>query len=214
MGHGILAPDRVNEDDLEIRGLTDDMGLYHEYEMLVCHECAGCAGCKTLDDEFCAHVKCSCGVLNHGRFVAIVTKGVKVPFYEITFETGRSSVAFYEDDAEALSATGEQHRRAVNGEVAGPIGGPAERVKKVRVYDKHPNEYNAEGTMSSDVAAKEVTSLIKRLEDENKVVDLGMLSAEVRGLTHPMVVVKEAAFDSNFRMEEDRELALPFTEEA
>ena len=134
-----------------------------------------------------------------------------MPFYEITYETGRASVACYEDDAEALSATGEQHRRALSGEPGGPLGVPAERIAKVRVYSKHPNEYNPEGTMSAEVVGKEVQGLVKALADENGVVSLFVLSQAVHNLAHPMAK-KEGPFDSNFRMEEDRELALPFAE--
>jgi len=144
-----------------------------------------------------------------------------MPFYEVTFETGRSSVAFYEDDAEALSACGEQHKRAANGLPGGPVAGhppgqegnpnwTAERIKTVRVYKEHPNEYNPEQTMSADVAAKEIGALIKSLADENGVILLPILALHVQGLSHPMVASKESSFDSNFKMVEDRELTLAF----
>lgn len=133
-----------------------------------------------------------------------------MPFYEITFETGRSSVALYKDDAEALAANGEQDRRARAGEPGGPLGVPAERVKCIRVYDEHPNEWNVEQTMSADVATKEVGALIKNLKDENGVVLLPVLAMQVQGLSHPMVSSKESSFDSNFKMQEKKELALAF----
>jgi hypothetical protein len=137
-----------------------------------------------------------------------------VPFYEVTFETGRSSVACYEDDAEAKRALAEHHRRAVHGEVGGPIGGPAERIAKVRVYKEHPNEFNAAQTMSADVVEKEIGALIKGLADDNGVVSVDRLAMEVRGLSHPMVTGKEHSFDSNFLMKEDREMKLDFLESA
>ena len=133
-----------------------------------------------------------------------------MPFYEVTFETGRSSVAFYENDAEALAANGEQDRRARAGEPGGPLGVPAERVKVIRVYDKHPNEYNPDQTMSADVAQKEVAALIKENADENGIVSLPFLALQVSVLSHPMVQSKEDSFDSNFKMKETKELALAF----
>jgi len=133
-----------------------------------------------------------------------------VPFYEVTFETGRISVACYKDDAEAQLALGEHHRRAVEGEAGGPLGQPAERIKVVRVYKKHPNEFNPEGTMSADVLQKDLQMLMDGMKDENGIVDIGQFSVEVRGLTHPMKATRDGSFDSQFRMEEDRELKLAF----
>ena len=130
-----------------------------------------------------------------------------MPFYEVTYETGRVSVACYENDEEAQSALGEQHRRAMNGEPGGPIGGPAERIARVRVYKEHPNEFNPAQKMSADVLESELKSLVKAMSDDNGVVDVSRLAVEVRGLSHPMQVADEP-FGSVFRMKEDRELKL------
>lgn len=132
-----------------------------------------------------------------------------MPFYEITFETGRTSVACYEDEAEALSACGEQHRRAVSGEPGGPLGVPAERIKVIREYDKHPSDFNVDQTMSAEVLNKEVEGLIKALADDNGVVFIPALSMHIQHLTHPMVQ-KENAFDSNFAMKEKKTLKFDF----
>lgn len=129
-----------------------------------------------------------------------------MPFYEITYETGRSSVAYYEDDDEAKSAIQAHHTRAVNGEVGGPPGFPAERIKVVRVYKKHPDDYNVDQSMSEDVALKEIGAIAKSISDENGVLHIGQLAQNVQGLSHPMVSSKESSFDSNFKMKEDREL--------
>jgi len=138
-----------------------------------------------------------------------------LPFYEVTFETGRSSVAYYEDDAEALSANGEQDRRARSGEPGGPLGAPAERVAKIRVYDVHPNEFNVEQTMSADVVAKELVGLVKENKDSNDVVFLPILALQVQALSHPMVTgAKASSFDSNFKMPETKELELAFEDAA
>lgn len=133
-----------------------------------------------------------------------------MPFYEVTYETGRVSVANYENDAEAKSALAAHHHRAVGGLSGGPIGAPAERIAKVRVYDKHPNEFNPDQTMSADVLKKELEALVTAGEDDNGVVSIDEMSKSVRGLSHPMVDVRETPFDSMFKMKEKKELALDF----
>ena len=136
-----------------------------------------------------------------------------MPYYEIMYETGASSVACYEDDAEAERAIGEHNHRAITGEPGGPIGQPAERVAAVYVRDEHPDNYNTEGTMSADVAKSEIDSLIKAGGASNKgVIPLDQLAVEVRNLAHPMVVGKENSFDSNYKMKSDRSLDLKFLE--
>lgn len=132
-----------------------------------------------------------------------------MPYYEVTYETGRVSVASYANDDEAKSALGEHHRRATSGEAGGPLGAPAERVVAVRSYKVHPNEYNPDQTMSGDVLKSEVGGLIDALADENGVVDVSRVAVEVRGLTHPMTV-PEKPFDSIFKMPEDKSLKLDF----
>lgn len=124
-----------------------------------------------------------------------------MPYYEVVFETGLSSIADYADDAEMERATKNQTDRAKRGESGGPVGAPAERVAKVYKYDKHPGDYNPEGTMSADALKSEVDALITSLSDENGVVNVAHLSQEIRALTHPMVPAKENAFDSNYKME-------------
>ena len=132
-------------------------------------------------------------------------------FYETVYETGRMSVACYENDEEAQRAIGEHNRRAMNGEAGGPLGQPAERIAAVYVYDEHPNEYNADQTVSADVASSEVESLIKATKDKNGVISLDQLSLAVRGLSHPMVTDGDT-FDSFFKMKEKKKLNLSFLE--
>jgi 2-keto-3-deoxy-L-rhamnonate aldolase RhmA len=133
-----------------------------------------------------------------------------VPFYEICFETGVTSVAFYEDDAEAERAIAEHHRRAINGEEGGPLGGPAERIAKVFKYKKHPNDMNPDQTMSADVLKKEAASLIDAIADENGVVAVDQLVVGVRGLTHPMVESRESAHESIYKMKESSQMDMAF----
>lgn len=132
-----------------------------------------------------------------------------MPYVEIIYETGNSGIAYYDTDEEAKSAIEAHHTRAVNGEPGGPIGAPAERVKKALLYEKHPNEYNPTSTVSADVALAEVTSLIKAGSKSNDgIIPLDELAVEVRNLSHPMVAGKENIFDSNYKMEETGELEL------
>lgn len=135
-------------------------------------------------------------------------------FYETVYETGRVSVAYYGDEAEAQSALAEQHRRAKAGEAGGPLGVPAERIAAVYVYDRHPDDYNPGQTMSADVAKSEVDALITAATNEDGVVSLDQLALAVRGLAHPMVEGKESSFDSSFKMKEKKKLALAFLESA
>lgn len=131
-----------------------------------------------------------------------------MPFYEIVYETGRMSVACYETDDEAYRAIGEQHRRAMNGEAAGPIGGPAERVAAVYKYDEHPDEYNADQTMSADVFKKEIEKRIDAVKDKNGVVAIDQFVFEVRGIAHPMVDDIDTPFASRYRAKEAKQLDL------
>ena len=122
-----------------------------------------------------------------------------MPYYETIFENGRSSVANYGDDAEALRAVGEQHRRAKAGEQGGPTGHPAERIVALYVYDRHPNEHNPADALTADELKSEIPNLIKELKDENGIVSVGQLASEVRALSHPMHR-ESGVHDSNFKM--------------
>jgi hypothetical protein len=131
-----------------------------------------------------------------------------MPFYELVFETGRNSVAFYETDEEAVVAVKAHHDRAKAGMVSlmsEPGSPPAERIVRVLAYDHHPNDLNTDQTMSADVLEKELKTLINRLSDENGVVAVDRLAVEVRALTHPMVLAP-GSHDSIYKMAEAKEL--------
>jgi len=143
-----------------------------------------------------------------------------LPFYETIFETGSKSVAFYDDDEEALSAAKAHHERAVKGEPGrgqsterNDLGAdaqmhvtdyPAERIVKLLKYDKHPADMMEDMTMSSDVARKEIDNLLK---DKAGVVNVMELAAQVRELANP-VVDNAGRHESMFKMKETDELTL------
>src|SRR5438876_393751 len=104
-------------------------------------------------------------------------------FAEVIYETGSSSVVESSDEAQLLAGLNDQHGRAVKGQVGGPARHPAERVKKVLLYDNHPGELNPDSTLSAD----EVKSRIAEYMKGKDVVDLNDLAAYVRDLTYPFV---------------------------
>lgn len=145
-----------------------------------------------------------------------------MPFYEIITEPGNRSVMFAEDDEEALRGLQNQHERALKGEPGrgkstprNDLGDnapqvmdyPAERIKKVLVYDRHPVDLNEEMTMSAEVLKKEVDDLLKG----EKVVNVMEFAAKIRDLTNPVFNLEDIGrHDSQFKMKESRELSLPW----
>lgn len=137
-----------------------------------------------------------------------------MPYYEVTYETGRTSVANYENEAEAQSALKAHNDRAKTGQPGGPVADhpigaagvpdwPAERIVAVRVYSKHPDDYNTEQTATVEVVTTEIQEQVEKLADENGVVNLQSLANEVRGLSHPMVTERDSSFDSVYKMAND-----------
>lgn len=137
-----------------------------------------------------------------------------MPFYETIFETGQNSIAFYEDDNEALRAAKAHHERAKKGEPGrgkstprNDLGDdvqqhvadyPAERIVELLKYDVHPADLMADQTLSSDVARKEVDAILK---DKTGVVNLMELAAEIRELANP-IIDKESRQESMYKMKE------------
>ena len=124
-------------------------------------------------------------------------------FCEIVYEDGTVSVAEYKDDAEAKSAVMEQHDRAKTARTNGPQELPASRIAKVFVYDKHPGDFNADGTLSSDEVQAAIKDLVKGVD----VVDVMALSQAVSNLAHPMQE-PTGPFGSRFKAKETGELEL------
>ena len=119
-------------------------------------------------------------------------------FYEVIYESGAHSVMACEDEEEMLEGLTEHHRRALAGEVGGPHGGPAERVKRVLRYEDHPNQFNPDQV----VPLSEVKALLKGNGAEVSVAEL---TASIRDLTHP--IVESGPHESNYRMEEAEEIS-------
>lgn len=147
-----------------------------------------------------------------------------MPVYEIIYETGNHSLAEYENDTEAAKALTEHHNRAVNGLSAVPESSPrtdltpgelaatgqqtwnAERVKKVLVYDAHPATLNEDQTLTADELLAALPDVVKSLSDDNGVVRLPELESRIRSLSDPRNPTKSHAHDSNYKMEESRQL--------
>jgi hypothetical protein len=128
-----------------------------------------------------------------------------MPYYEVIFETGEHSIAFYEDDNEAASALAAHHSRALKGELfqtrspQDTPAGPATRIKRVFKYDEHPVEYTASGLVSVD----EAKAAIDRVAVGDQV-SVWESSAAIRELVN--AEVNTAPHESNYKAPESGEL--------
>jgi hypothetical protein len=145
-----------------------------------------------------------------------------MPFYEIIFEPGTKSVAFYDSDEEALDALGAHHAKALAGQSATPqsmtrtdlapgeFRNPgnwvAERIKRVLVYDDHPATHMENQIMPADELKKELGAVIDEISLGGEV-SVMELAARVRALSDPMVD-NAGAQESQFKATEVRELDL------
>jgi hypothetical protein len=133
-----------------------------------------------------------------------------MPYYEIVFETGNHSVAFYESDEEATQALTTHHERAKTGQsatpasearadvegVPGPTNWPAERIAKVYVFDSHPADFNVSGA----VPLETLTQNLEAMKDESGNVNTAVASSVVRNASAPFAQA-EAPYDSDYAME-------------
>lgn len=130
-------------------------------------------------------------------------------FVEIIYETGAKSVAYYETDEEMMAALEAHHTRAKNGEPGreGDNAHPAERIAKVEIYNKHPQDLNEDQTMSAEVMKKELERVVKELTDAG-AVSIPEVAAAVRNLSSPQTIVTEDTkpHDSMFKMESEKTL--------
>jgi hypothetical protein len=152
-----------------------------------------------------------------------------MPFYEIIYESGEHSIAFYENDDEAQSAIGAHVGRAKAGEPGSPQSTArtdltpeespipvsqqrwaAQRVAKVLVYDEHPADYAEQASnISAEVAQKTAADCINEVKDTNGVVNIQQLAAALLETTAPRMLDDETgAHESNYKMKETKELKL------
>lgn len=114
-------------------------------------------------------------------------------FYELIFETGAKSVAYYDSDEEMLSAVKNHHTRATKGEDGysgatqpGERSFVAERVVEVQRYDEHPVDFQ----MSQMLDAKDVEKQLKAAVEAVSVggqISIPELAAQVRNMSSPLV---------------------------
>ena len=115
---------------------------------------------------------------------------------EIIFEPGAKSVMRFDSEDELKSFLTEHNRRATKGEDGGPAGYPAERIKRVIVYSKHPADYTGEGVNADNVA-----SLLEGMKkDESGKVDGHQLISAVRDEMSPVYPVDQGRHESMYKM--------------
>jgi hypothetical protein len=146
-----------------------------------------------------------------------------MPFVEIIFETGNSSIAYYETDKEMQNALAEHHRRAVNGEPGTGesklradlpsnetrIGSwVAERVKKVLTYDEHPATYGEDQLATAADVQEAVAAAIDE-HGMNGLVGVHAVAAAVRDMSNPLVA-EPGVHDSRYKAKENAEVDLGF----
>lgn len=149
--------------------------------------------------------------------------GEKVPFVEIIFETGNSSIAYYETDGEMQEALAEHHRRAVNGEPGTGhsvlrtdlpsnetrIGSwVAERVKKVLIYDEHPATYGEDQLATADDVKTAVDEAIEE-HGMNGLVGVHAVAAAIRDVSNPLNK-EHGVHESHYKAAEKGEVDLKF----
>ena len=120
-----------------------------------------------------------------------------MPFYEVIYENGTFSVMCTESDDETIEGVKAHHERAINGEAGGPDGREAVRIKRVLRYERHPDDYNKE----QKINAKDLTAITKEMDD----LTVPALVDALKDAVHP--IVDSGPHESNFKMEEDGELA-------
>lgn len=128
-----------------------------------------------------------------------------MPFYEVVYEDGSASVAFYDGDEEASIALTAANERAKSGgkSVLSAANSPAAtRVKAVYKYDAHPGDYNPDATMSSEVLSSEIKKMLK----DESVVNLWEVAAKIRDLSNPFHE-ETKVHESKFKMQETETLA-------
>lgn len=144
-------------------------------------------------------------------------------YAEIIYETGNSSVAYYENNAEMQEALAEHHKRAVTGQPGtgqsavrndlapedNRIGTwVAERIKKVYLYDEHPATFGEDQLMTTDDLKKAVDAAVEE-HGMNDLVPVQAIAASIRDMSSPLVRDPKV-FETKYKAPETEELDLKF----
>jgi|SRR6266576_1208971 len=134
-----------------------------------------------------------------------------MPWYEIVYETGNHSVAFYGSDDEANVALNAHQERARSGETATPqstertdIGAipsaptswPAERIAKVYKYDDHPANFG----IGEQVPIGDLSATLESAQTEQGLVSVPVAAAAIRAASSPLTT-PQGPHDSMYAME-------------
>lgn len=132
-------------------------------------------------------------------------------YAEVIFEPGSHSIVSFESDQELQDFLSEAHRRALDGEPNGPQGGPAERVKRVFLYDEHPADFKAVGNDGNmPVDAKAVSSLVSNMAGKDGTLNMHQLVAALRDEASPVYPQNPGRHESYFKADATDELDLSF----
>ena len=134
-----------------------------------------------------------------------------MPYAEVIYETGAKSVVSV-DDVEAFKAgLAEQHRRATEGEHASEYQArPAERVKRVFMYDKHPA---GDDPTNDVVSADKVSELITGMTKDNTLSAHQLVQA-LRDEISPVYPLDQGNHESMFKKSGTEMTDLSFLEGA
>jgi hypothetical protein len=134
-------------------------------------------------------------------------KSGKRKYFEVIYETGAHAVV-HGTEEEVLGGLTEHHRRATEGELGGPAGQPAERVKRVLVYDEHPGSYREDYIHPADDINGYVKDAIEEIASPNGEVHLPTLIEHLWMAGSPLYrkVEQDGRLNSQFRATETAEL--------
>lgn len=124
-------------------------------------------------------------------------------FAEVIYETGSKSVVSVDNLEQFKAGLKIQHDRAKAGEVGGPTGHSAERIKRVLIYDDHPGQTLA-------VRADDVNALVDGMKKADGTLDENQLIAALRDEASPVFTQKQGRHDSDYRIKESDEMDLTF----
>lgn len=153
-----------------------------------------------------------------------------MPYAEVIFEPGASSVLYFESEDELKGFLLEHNNRAIAGQPGAPQdqveradldpsdfaimpsldrmkSRPAERVSRVLIYENHPAElYN------SRVSADTVNSLVAGMASDDGTIDHEQLVRALRDEASPVYPLDQGQHESLYKTEASGEMDLAFLE--